>query len=1081
MKMFRERSNETVEPSSQESSWVRYILKHLREKAVIWAMLIVFAAGTVGSFWNLYAQEEHLLEAYPIQGTALQVLILQEFRSLYSNEVVDRLRPLGIEARHDFHRADHAIPLPATLPMKLGECLNESRPGAHIRLYSDYPFPWREEAGPRDAFEREALAALRQNPDEPFYRFEDYEGRSSLRYATADRMQASCVACHNSHPNSPKTDWKVGDVRGVLEFIRPLDREVAASQSARQFGLMLTLIMASVGLIGLTMIYLHVQRSAASLIVSEASARAVFEVALDCFITMDHEGKILDFNPAAEETFGYSREEIIGRSLSEVLIPAEMREAHESGLRHYLETGESSVIGRRREVIALRASGERFPAELAVSMSLPSGKPVFTAYLRDLTEKKKKDEELAESHVLRALKADIAHTVNSSETPYDILQRCCDALVHHLDAAFARIWTLNEQEQMLELQTSSGIYTNIHGEHSRVPVGSFKIGKIADERKPHLTNQVIGDPRVGNQDWARRMGMVSFAGYPLIVRDRLVGVMAMFARKELAPATLDGLGVIADTIALGIERFDEEQKRIQAMAAKAIAEDASRAKSEFLAHMSHEIRTPLNGILGFTELVRRGVGSQEEREEYLETIASSGRHLLSLIDDVLDLSKIEAGRMDFERIQCSPHRILAEVLSVLRVRAQEKGLDLECRWSSGIPETIRTDPDRLKQLLMNLVGNAIKFTERGSVELLATVAPDSPEPRLVIEVHDTGIGIPEDRIQDIFQPFEQADSSITRQYGGTGLGLAISRYIVQGLGGEITVESQPGRGSVFRVTLATGPLDDVRIFEGPPSEALLKSEESEADVAQRLDASRILLVEDGESNRKLIRVVLEDAGAEVTCAENGQEGLEAIGRGRFDLILMDMQMPVMDGYTATARLRESGCKLPILALTAHAMRGDKEKCFNAGCSGYLSKPINFNTLLQAVSNALKTPLPNTSDVTATAAEEKTYVREPQPSNAVHSTLPLDRAPFRQIAATFIERLSERLDEMQATYERADWERLAELAHWLKGTGGTVGFGCLTEPAQRLERAAKQHRVAEMESSLHQLIELAGNLAVPSTT
>jgi len=510
--------------------------------------------------------------------------------------------------------------------------------------------------------------------------------------------------------------------------------------------------------------------------------------------------------------------------------------------------------------------------------------------------------------------------------------------------------------------------------------------------------------------------------------------------------------------------------------AKRAAEAANTSKTAFLANMSHEIRTPLSSILGFSELLRRGVGTPEERNVYLDTISSSGRHLSALIDDVLDLSKIEAGRMEFERVQCSPHQIMTEVLSVLRVRAQQKALSLEGRWMSGVPETILTDPARLRQLLMNLVGNAIKFTEQGSVTLVSSVDREGPEPRLSIEVRDTGIGIPPDRIEGVFNPFEQADSSITRRFGGTGLGLAISRHIAQGLGGEIQIESTPHSGSTFRVRLETGPLEGVRFLSDPPTEALVSAPAAgAAESGFDLSGLRVLLVEDGQSNQQLISLVLEQAGAEVTCAGNGREGVTSATRSQFDLILMDMQMPVMDGYTATECLRNLGYELPIIALTAHAMRGDREKCLAAGCSGYLTKPINIDELLRTVASMARQP--HEQPQADNPAVKRPSNGSPSAAGPLTSTLSVDNPRFRPIIESFIDRLRHNLATMQSAADGRDWKTVAELAHWLHGSGGTVGFGCFTDPARRLEQHAKGQQSEAMQAAIDEIVGLADRITV----
>tara|TARA_R110002049_G_scaffold285698_4_gene466980 strand:+ start:102050 stop:104230 length:2181 start_codon:yes stop_codon:yes gene_type:complete len=399
-----------------------------------------------------------------------------------------------------------------------------------------------------------------------------------------------------------------------------------------------------------------------------------------------------------------------------------------------------------------------------------------------------------------------------------------------------------------------------------------------------------------------------------------------------------------------------EQKRIERElhAAKQQAEAGSRAKSEFLANMSHEIRTPLNGILGFTEVLRRNNASPQDAQSHLETIHNSGQHLLGLINDILDLSKIEAGKMEFQYHPCSPRQIIEEVKSVLSAFAAEKQLDLKIRWAGEMPSRVITDAGRLRQLLTNLIGNAIKFTESGGVSISAEWIPDITDSRLEIKVRDTGIGIRPENIEKIFSPFDQADNSITRQFGGTGLGLAISRHIAEGLGGELSVTSELKVGSEFTVNIPAWSHEAMPSIDAANEEPDAGSDAIDKVHGSALPGTRVLLCEDGETNRDLFGLLLSEAGAIVTFAENGQEGLDCVEQAEeeFDVILMDMQMPVLDGYSAARQLRRAGWVKPIIALTAHAMRGDEEKCRDAGCSGYLTKPIKIDQLLEVVSNAL---------------------------------------------------------------------------------------------------------------------------------
>ena len=370
--------------------------------------------------------------------------------------------------------------------------------------------------------------------------------------------------------------------------------------------------------------------------------------------------------------------------------------------------------------------------------------------------------------------------------------------------------------------------------------------------------------------------------------------------------------------------------------AKEIAESADKAKSEFLANMSHEIRTPMNGVIGFADVLAEGELTDEQRE-YVDVIRNSGESLLRLIDDILDLSKIEAGKIEVESIDCSLREILNCIEPMMSAKASKKGVEFQVVTADAVPARIRTDPTRLNQCLINLAGNAIKFTEQGHVYVNVSLEENNRNSFIRFDVEDTGIGIPPEKQESIFEPFAQADGSTTRRFGGTGLGLTITKRLAEVMHGTLSLTSEVGKGSVFSVVIPAG------VDAGKQALLHESSQANRPDNAQNPEEGKltgsVLVAEDDRTNQSLIELLLENLDLEVTIAEDGviavQKGLER----SYDLIFVDMQMPNMNGYEATMALRDKGVSTPIIALTANAMKGDRERCIEAGCNDYLSKPI----------------------------------------------------------------------------------------------------------------------------------------------
>ena len=538
---------------------------------------------------------------------------------------------------------------------------------------------------------------------------------------------------------------------------------------------------------------------------------------------------------------------------------------------------------------------------------------------------------------------------------------------------------------------------------------------------------------------------------PIIERFRRLGdgLSHAFAALHLRMALTAERDSLKSRVLAATE--DLRHALVSAERARAEAEMAARVRSEFLANMSHEIRTPMTAILGYAELLLDPGLSETMRVEHLFTIRRSGQHLLSLLDDVLDLARIESGRFTVDRQPCAPSRLLGDVVSMLRCRATEKAIALDLEFSTPLPARISTDATRLRQILINLIGNAIKFTSRGSVQVRAAFVRKHGDGLLSIEVEDSGIGMTEEQLARIFEPFTQADNSTTRTYGGTGLGLSIARRLARTLGGDVTARSEPGRGSVFEVRVATGAIDSAEwhkhheeVVAPPPV------------LAPSSLAGRVLVAEDVPLNRKLFQLLLHQAGLDVSLAGDGREALSTVqiaereGRA-FDVVLMDMQMPVMDGYEATAQLRALGCRTPIVALTAHSMAGDMEKCLRAGCNSYLAKPVSYDSLVGMLSRFLA----------------PVSVR-PSPLPPLRSEVANDPT-IGPLVADYLQELPAELDAIRGAVEAGDPRAIAAAAHRLKGVSVGFGFPSIGARAAQVEQLARQGAaLSEIREALRRL-------------
>jgi PAS domain S-box-containing protein len=914
---------------------------------------------------------------------------------------------------------------------------------------------------------------------------------------------------------------------------------------------------------------------------------------------------ITGMSPESADGFGWV-EQLHPDDRSHVV--EEWRRTVESGSEHAMEIRFRSPAGKITWIWVR-----------AVPLRDPDG--TITGYLgslTDITAQKESEKELQERTELLALIGDVAVALTRCAKLDEGLKECAASIVSRVGVEAARVWTLDAAAEVFELKAGAGQRAGPEGTPRRVAATQPLLDPIVGDVKACFSREAVkllldGCEPLGWDTTA------AFAGYPLMVADRLMGILAVSSREALSEASQKALASVADTTALGIERYwNEERLEI----AKEAAESANSAKSEFLANMSHEIRTPMNGILGMTELLLEARLTTEQRES-MELVKSSTESLMQVINDILDFSKIEAGKLDLDPIVFGIRDLVEDTLKTQALWAHRQGLELTCDIDPDVPNQVVGDPGRLRQVLTNLLGNAIKFTERGEIVVFVGCRSQSAdEYELEFAVADTGIGISPQKQQMIFEPFAQADGSTTRRYGGTGLGLTISSRIVALMGGQISIESEVGRGSRFRfngrlgkvlvqssqtpartqvnlrgldvlvvddnatnrrvlsgllrlwaarpTAVGSGPaalaelrraaaagesyplllvdammpdMDGFALVEqlrsepglAPPTIMMLTSTDRQTDAARcrRLGMSgylvkpvraddlqiailaalantsfsnqllknqlsrparsapasppaetfpsrplRILLAEDNPVNQRVALHMLSKAAHTTVAVSNGKEALAALARERFELVLMDIQMPEMDGLEATRAIRaaeeETGRHIPIVAMTAHAMKGDRDRCLAAGMDDYVSKPVQADALFRVIQSAVTPTEPDF--VPATPADRIDQVFD---CEAALERVDGDKEFLAEVIGLFLVDAPSRMHEIQNAIEQRDLKRLVSAAHSLKGAAGCLG-GCRTSNAAlRLEEIGTEGEltdVAEAFAALQrELADLTGAL------
>jgi PAS domain S-box-containing protein len=763
---------------------------------------------------------------------------------------------------------------------------------------------------------------------------------------------------------------------------------------------------------------------------TRALLASIIESSHDAIMAEDLEGNIVSWNRGAEVLLGYEAEEIIGKSAA-ILAPAGCRDGVRKSLAMIRAGDAVSLV----ETVRQRQDGRQIDVSLSLSPIRNSAQEVVgvAVIARDITARKQAEEAVRNSEEkFRQLAENVREVfwmLNADGTE-----------VLYISPAYEKVWG----------RTCQSLYEDPMSWMEAILPEDLEQARLLFERQMQGYSG-SSEYRIRKPDGVERW-----------VRDRA------FPVRDQAGQLIRVAG-IADDIT---ERKRHEEELVRAREA---ADAANQAKSTFLANMSHEIRTPMNGIVGMLQLLSE-TDLTPRQQRYAEVAQASGQTLLSLINDILDLSKIEARRVTLEILDFNLRAAVQDVIESLRPQANAKWLAFGWRVTAETPDLLRGDPQRLRQVLVNLLSNAVKFTQRGSVTLEVRLrSQEQGKATIHFAIVDTGIGIRPEQAPALFSPFVQADSSTTRKYGGTGLGLAISKQLVELMGGQIGVDSRPGHGSTFWFTAALGT---------PPTSASLAEAAGQAlSPANRAPGwgcfvaspkavvpgrqARILVAEDNPTNQLVIRAQLEKLGCQASTVANGAEALEALRQGTYDLVLMDGQMPIMDGYEATRQIRESShAGIPIIAVTAHAMAGDRDKCIRAGMNDYLAKPVELDRLADMLAKWLGRTDDRSSSSAALPSKANAVFHEA----ALLGRLMNDRELAGKILRGFLSDCPSQLENLRRRIEEADAPGAGRQAHALKGAAATVSATGLHAIALQMEGAGKAGRLDRVGELLPRAIE-----------